>query len=378
MNKYTLLFLLMLLFLSVHSCTKTTPKVDVDICPDNEIVYVFPLKEKVHIEDLDCDFKIQGDIDDWLDKKFLRFSRHLTQERKDQIGMMIHNELKWVGIIDDHPDLPLLNGILDQMEFLIDAKEEYQLYILESKVVNAVTHIGRRIYLTKGLIDTLAMDAIVSCIGHELGHHLNGNCEEKARIFDMLDRNRIPIGSNPGVPKIIQSVLKETALKLYHDVNQVLSKSDEIEADLIGLYLCSALGYDPEIALEAVAEHKDWEHPPDRNVFQNIFKKFNSTHPDWHDRYDCAKAYVASAKIDISCDCSKGSKQGLVLKEEKVYQYPSHFAPNVGVLHKHQPMEVICTFANPNFQNTEYDEWCYIQYESGTGWVAEKYIRILE
>ena len=61
MNKYTLLFLLMLLFLSVHSCTKTTPKVDVDICPDNEIVYVFPLKEKVHIEDLDCDFKIQGD-----------------------------------------------------------------------------------------------------------------------------------------------------------------------------------------------------------------------------------------------------------------------------------------------------------------------------
>lgn len=360
-----------LLFLVFTSCNKA----DQHLCPTNEVVYVFPFKAQVEIEQLECNYLIQDDIYDWMNHNFQRISRPLSLKRKHEIGKIIHKEVASQGIVEGHPDLEKLNNIVDQMEQLIDSNNYYKAYILDSRAINAFTHIGGYIYLTTGLLETFDTDAIVFFIGHEIGHHLNGSCDEMAQVIDALLRNKKSFEGNESFIGKVKYEVNRNTLSVYRNANVFLSKPGEIEADLIGLYFCGSLGYDPHLALDVMNKLKSQEKLPDGSFVEIELSELIRTHPYWLHRHECAEDYIASAKIDIECNCDTKMKVGLLLKSEVLRQYPSPYAEEIKTISAESTVHVGCEFVNEAYNHTEYDEWLYIAFEGHKGWIAEKYVK---
>ncbi|MCX8071583.1 MAG: M48 family metallopeptidase [Candidatus Binatia bacterium] len=168
---------------------------------------------------------------------------------------------------------------------------QWEFTVIEKAEANAFALPGGKVAVYTGIFplarDTAGLAAVV---GHEVGHALARHAGERMSQGLLLDVV-LTLGAaalGGGSPETQRLIYQ--ALGLGAQIGYVLpfSRSQEAEADYIGLILMAKAGYDPESALglwQRFAEH-DKERPPE----------LLSTHPDPATRARNMRKWIPEAK----------------------------------------------------------------------------------
>lgn len=155
--------------------------------------------------------------------------------------------------------------------FRPDARHwRWEINLLESKQLNAFCMPGGKIMFYTGIIDKLELtdDEIAAIMGHEMAHALREHGREAMSQAYALEMGRSTLGILLGVdPRAMQigDAVVNYALTLPN------SRTNEVEADLIGLELMARAGYNPEAAITL------WQKMD--KASQGQPPEFMSTHP---------------------------------------------------------------------------------------------------
>lgn len=164
----------------------------------------------------------------------------------------------------------------------------YQFRILDSDQINAVAIPGGFVYVYRGLLDAVNdNNELAAVIAHEIAHVANRHSMRRLErnlgiqlgltfVFRLLLRNEPSVGawqqvSNVGV----------------HLLNQGYSREDEFDADLTGVKMMTAAGYDPYGMIRFFQTLQDMHRrEPSR------LEVFFSTHPPHSDRIDQVQTWI--------------------------------------------------------------------------------------
>ena len=156
--------------------------------------------------------------------------------------------------------------------FRPDARQwRWEINLMTDKQLNAYCMPGGKIMFYTGIIETLKLsdDEIAAIMGHEMAHALREHGREGMSQAYAVAMGRNAIGALLGVdPQLMQ--LGDTVVN--YALTLPNSRTNEAEADLIGLELMARAGYNPEAAItlwQKMEKASEGQSPPE----------FMSTHP---------------------------------------------------------------------------------------------------
>ena len=167
--------------------------------------------------------------------------------------------------------------------------------ILDSPVVNAFALPGGYIYISRGLL-ALANDEaeLVSVIGHEIAH-------VKARHTAQRHAKSTITNLGLNVLDIIigQPIISQVASIGAYGVLASFSRSEEIEADILGKNYLIDAGYDGKGSYRFLSRLRDLSQLSSGENKKNINSLF-STHPKTKDRMDKVKNNIAKSSLLVT------------------------------------------------------------------------------
>lgn len=160
----------------------------------------------------------------------------------------------------------------------------WEVNVITSKQVNAWCMPGGKIAFYTGLIEQLQAtdDEIAAVMGHEIAHALREHGRERASQAMAQGIGIAVVGTALGVGGLGQDL---TQLVLDLTFNLPNSRTDEIEADRIGVEVAARGGYDPRAAITL------WEKMQKASKGQP--PQFLSTHPSHATRIADLRTYAA-------------------------------------------------------------------------------------
>ena len=149
-----------------------------------------------------------------------------------------------------HPQLQRLRRIADQLiPFANDwnprAKSwQWEVNLIGSKQINAFCMPGGKIIFYTGIIEQLKLtdDEVAQIMGHEIAHALREHARERMGKSAATSIGAGVVSQLLGLGDLGRTVTNYGAQLL----NLTFSRSDESEADLVGLELAARAGYDPQ------------------------------------------------------------------------------------------------------------------------------------
>ncbi|NYE63796.1 putative Zn-dependent protease [Duganella sp. 1224] len=213
-------------------------------------------------------------------------ARQFDQQSKLQYDQMLNEAHKKDAVATDrNPQLIRLRGIAKRLIPYTarwnpdSAKWDWQVNLLRSDTVNAFCMPGGRIAFYNGILTKLNLtdDEVAMVMGHEIAHALREHAREQAgkntatsvvaRIVGAA--GAAYLGMDPRVGDAVGSGASRLAALQF-------SRSDESEADLVGMDLAARAGFDPRAGIAL------WQKMGQVNQRQPI--GFLSTHPTSKDR----------------------------------------------------------------------------------------------
>lgn len=180
---------------------------------------------------------------------------------------------RWLASQTDRPDLPWNFGVLDSLN------------------VNAFATPGGTVFITRGLLQKMRSEAeLAGVLAHEIAHvvrkhHLTA-IQKNARVGLLGDGVGELAKNNSNKELLGKGVSFGTEL-----FARGLDKSDEFEADRMGVVIAARAGYDP-YGLPAVLQTLQAVKPQDSDV-----ALWFKTHPSPADRLDILETLLP-AKLD--------------------------------------------------------------------------------
>jgi predicted Zn-dependent protease len=159
------------------------------------------------------------------------------------------------------------------------AKWDWQVNLLNSDTVNAFCMPGGRIAFYNGILTKLNLtdDEVAMVMGHEIAHALREHAREQAgknNVTSLLGRVAGAAGAAYfGLDPRLGDAVGSGAAKV---ASLSFSRTDETEADLVGMDLAARAGFDPRAGIAL------WQKMSAINKNQPI--SFLSTHPAGKDR----------------------------------------------------------------------------------------------
>lgn len=206
----------------------------------------------------------------------------ITESEEQSFGRKIKAEMdkefQYAREMDSHQKQ--LQSIMQKMLPFVDRKDlTFSIRLVEdSSTVNAWTHSGGYIYVTRALISfTESTDELAFVIAHELAHHENRHCDKTLR---RIKAATTAFGDND---------FSTIAHTIFSWVMAPFDQDQEIEADLAALYLSYRAGFDPEKGLPFFTRLAAEEE------VHELGKMLNS-HPYSKDRHDCVVGYLKAAR----------------------------------------------------------------------------------
>jgi predicted Zn-dependent protease len=174
---------------------------------------------------------------------------------------------------------------------------KWETHVLSSKEVNAWCMPGGKIAVYTGLIEQVKPtdDELAAVIGHEMGHALREHSREQASQ-QMAEQAALGVvGAIANVPDI---AMQMAPMVFDLTVNLPHSRTDESEADRIGVELAARAGYDPRqaVSLWQKMQKLGGGQPP----------KLLSTHPPTADRIKEIQA-IAERVMPLYTQAKAGS-----------------------------------------------------------------------
>ncbi|MEO8145918.1 MAG: M48 family metallopeptidase [Betaproteobacteria bacterium] len=159
----------------------------------------------------------------------------------------------------------------------------WEVNVLTSKSVNAWCMPGGKIAMYTGLIERLQAtdDELAAVMGHEIAHALREHGRERASQAMAQGIGISVVGAALGLKGGAQD-LTQTVLDLTFNLPN--SRTDEVEADRIGVELAARGGFDPHAAVTL------WEKMSKIGVSQG--PNFLSTHPSHASRIGDLRGYA--------------------------------------------------------------------------------------
>lgn len=161
----------------------------------------------------------------------------------------------------------------------------FQFHLLaDNQTINAFALPGGQIFITQALLRLLkSEDQIAGVLGHEIGHVVGRHSNEQMASTDR----------NSGLAQAIGVMFSDghsngsmqVAQMLGNLVNMKYSRSDETEADTLGVRFLIEVGYDPEAmigVMQILKQHSGGGQP-----------QIMSTHPDPGNRIEHIRAEIA-------------------------------------------------------------------------------------
>ncbi|MDD5465955.1 MAG: M48 family metalloprotease [Candidatus Omnitrophica bacterium] len=146
------------------------------------------------------------------------------------------------GVVDDPRSMARLDSIKKRLEAVLPRKDiDFNIHILNSKDVNAMTTGGRHIYVFKGLLNSVDSDDELACIiAHEMAHSLSRHRAKMTTISVLTAIGSIAVGTVTGGQSSVQTIIGLSAQAL----PATFSRADEKEADVLAADFAYRAGYD--------------------------------------------------------------------------------------------------------------------------------------
>jgi predicted Zn-dependent protease len=178
--------------------------------------------------------------------------------------------------------------------YLNDYKWEYKL--VESKEVNAWCLPGGKIVVYSGILPISKDEAgLATVLGHEVSHALanHGAQRMSTQLLEQLGQAGVAMAVGNKSATTQQLAMQAYGVTTQYGVTLPFSRSNESEADKIGLTLMAIAGYNPEQAIVF------WERMS-ANSGGKAPQEFASTHPSDVTRIAALKALVPQAKAEAA------------------------------------------------------------------------------
>ncbi len=135
-----------------------------------------------------------------------------------KLGSLLHELIRANHVIDENgPERRVISEAVRPLLNLHEPKDvEISIYVLDSNEVNAFSHIGGYVYVTRGLFNLVASpEQFIFVVGHELAH-LERRDAQKLVAEATRDGRAASVG---------------TLQSLYHQIAEGFTKTQEFEAD---------------------------------------------------------------------------------------------------------------------------------------------------
>ena len=165
----------------------------------------------------------------------------------------------------------------------------WEFYLVEDKNINAFCLPGGKVFVYTGLLDFVNNDAeLALVVGHEAAHAIARHGAERMSMGAVTNMVQQIASSALNVkPAYSQAFDIAFGLSANYGVILPYSRTQEYEADRIGLILMAKAGYDPRVAVDFWSRmaQKGGAKPPE----------FLSTHPSDQNRIDSIKNILPEA-----------------------------------------------------------------------------------
>lgn len=153
---------------------------------------------------------------------------------------------------------------------------QWQVALIRSPDINAFCMPGGKIAFYTGILDTLRLtdDEVAMVMGHEMAHALREHARER-----LAKTQATNLGVRLGAQLLGLGDLGNAAASLGAQLLTLkFSRSDETDADLVGLELAARAGYQPDASVSL------WQKMGKASGSQQAGLAFLSTHPSGPDR----------------------------------------------------------------------------------------------
>ena len=212
----------------------------------------------------------KGEVNQYTGKK-----QHisLTTDQEIQLGLHSAPQMakEYGGLYPDQEAQALVKKIGQKIVSSSIAREtpyRYDYHLLrDPQTVNAFALPGGQIFITYGLFKLLKTeDQLAGVLSHETGHVVGRHSAEQMAKQELTQGvlTGIMAGTNPSDAQMASMVA--------HTINMKYGRTDELEADRLGVKFMINAGYNPEAMIELMKildESNHGQAPPE----------FQSTHP---------------------------------------------------------------------------------------------------
>ena len=215
-------------------------------------------------------------------------AKQVESQAGQQYGQLLKEaDRKHALAKDDHPQVVRLRAIARKLiphaeRFNPRAKTwKWEVNLIGSKQINAFCMPGGKIAFYTGILDQLKLtdDEVAMIMGHEIAHALWEHARERMAKLVATDVGASLLGELVGGGKY------SGLFRMGGDLLTLkFSRSDESEADLVGLDLAARAGYDPRAGLTL------WQKMAAANKGGQL--EFLSTHPSGNSRIEDIKAQL--------------------------------------------------------------------------------------
>jgi len=163
--------------------------------------------------------------------------------------------------------------------------------INDPQMINAFAVPGGKVAVYTGIFSAARDEAgLAVVLGHEIAHALARHPAERMSQGLLLQLGGVGLGVALGRnPALANQVMQAYGIGAGVGVLLPFSRSQESEADRIGLILMAKAGYDPRVALEV------WERMEKKEGGRSAPPEFLSTHPGYETRIQQLRAFIPEA-----------------------------------------------------------------------------------
>lgn len=184
-----------------------------------------------------------------------------------------------------HPQSRMVQRVLDRLiPHSGIAGDDWEVHVIQDGMQNAFVIPGGKVFVFSGILDTCENDdGLAAVLGHEIAHNVAHHAAER------MSQSSILMAVAWAVQFALQIDIGISRMVMEYAFARPGSRSQESEADYIGLMMMAEACYDPREAVNFWARMEKQE--------QASIPQFLSTHPSNHDRIEKITEWQHDAQL---------------------------------------------------------------------------------